>query len=171
MVEKNMNTPGIRVLLVDDEEDLIEFMAKRLAKVGLAVEAVNSGPKAIELADQQTFDVVVLDLKMPEMDGIEVLRNLHAAQPYLQAIMLTGHGSFDSALESGRHDAFRFLLKPHEMDELLHTIQEAHDNRRKLLMEAFMEELRELNSAVSSSRELIESTNRLRSKYEQTEES
>ena len=161
------NTPGIRVLLVDDEVDLTEFMAKRLSRKGLMVEAVNSGPEAIKLATGQTFDVAVLDLKMPEMDGIEVLRQLHEIQPYLQAIMLTGHGSLDSALESGRHDAFRFLVKPHEIEKLLETIGEAHDNRRDALREAFMEELMELNSTVSSPMELIETTNQLRAKYEQ----
>ena len=131
------------------------------------MEAVTSGPRAIELANRQNFDVAVLDLKMPEMDGIEVLRALHDVQPYLQAIMLTGHGSIDSALESGRHNAFRFLVKPHEMEKLVQTIQEAFDNRRKLLKEAFMEELIELNSAMGSPMELVESTNRLRAKYEQ----
>ena len=161
------NIPAIRVLLVDDESDLIEYMAKRLSKKGLTVKAVTSGPEAIELAKKNVYDVAVLDLKMPVMDGIEVLRNLHEIQPYLQAIMLTGHGSIDSALESGRHNAFRFLVKPHEMEKLFRTIQEAHDNRRKALKEAFMDELTELNSAVSSPMELVETTNRLRAKYEQ----
>lgn len=161
------NTPEIRVLLVDDEAELIEYMAKRLAKKGLTVEAVTSGREAIERAARHTFDVAVLDLKMPEMDGIEVLRSLHETQPFLQAIMLTGHGSIDSALESGRHNAFRFLVKPHEMEKLLRAIQEAFDNRRKMLKEAFMEELIELNSSVSSPLDLVENTNRLRAKYEQ----
>ena len=76
-------------------------------------------------------------------------------------------GSIDSAPESGRHNAFRFLVKPHEMEKLFRTIQEAHDNRRKALKEAFMDELTELNSAVSSPMELVETTNRLRAKYEQ----
>ena len=166
-MSQNKNTQRIRVLLVDDEADLIEYMAKRLSKKGLAVEAVTSGPEAIALAGKQIFDVAVLDLKMPEMDGIEVLRNLHEAQPFLQAIMLTGHGSIESALESGRHNAFRFLVKPHEIEKLLQVIQEAQENRRKALKEAFMEELTELNSAVSSPMELIKTTDRLRSKYEQ----
>lgn len=131
------------------------------------MEAVTSGPRAIELANRQNFDVAVLDLKMPEMDGIEVLRKLHEIQPFLQAILLTGHGSIDAALESGRHNAFRFLVKPHEMEKLLDTIKEAYEHRRSALKEAFMEELTELNSAVSSPRELVKTTERLRSKYEQ----
>ena len=163
---QNKDTP-IRVLLVDDEADLIEYMVKRLSKKGLAVEGVLSGPEAIELASRKTFDVAVIDLKMPEMDGIEVLQTLHQTQLFLQAIMLTGHGSIDSALESGRHNAFRFLVKPQEMDKLMQTIAEAHACRRKMLKEAFMEDLTELNSTMSSPMELVETTNRLRAKYEQ----
>ena len=166
-MKQNKRGSKIRVLLVDDEVELIEYMAKRLSKRDLAVEAVVSGPEAIELASKQSFDVVVLDLKMPEMDGIEVLRNLHQSQPFLQAIMLTGHGSLESALESGRYNAFRFLVKPVDTEKLLQTIQEACDHRRKMLKEAFMEELLELNSTVTSPMELVETTNRLRSKYEQ----
>ena len=161
------NTAEIRVLLVDDEAELIQYMAKRLSRKGLDVEAVTSGKEAIALAAEQRFDVAVLDLKMPEMDGIEVLQVLHEVQPFLQAVMLTGHGSIDSALESGRHNAFRFLVKPHEMEKLLQTILEAFDNRRRLLKEAFMEKLTELNSTMGSPMELVESTNRLCAKYEQ----
>ncbi|MDY6954628.1 MAG: response regulator, partial [Thermodesulfobacteriota bacterium] len=102
----------LRVLLVDDEETLVEYISKRLLKQGFTVKATFSGEQALDAAEQRHYDVAVVDLKMPGMDGVETQRRLREIQPFLQCIVLTGHGSIESALESGQEDAFQYLLKP-----------------------------------------------------------
>ena len=159
----------IRILLVDDEQELVDYLAKRLRKKGHEVVGVTSGKEAIEQVTTQIFDVAVLDLKMPEMDGIEVLKHLKEAQPYLQVVMLTGHGSMDSALESGRHDAFRFLVKPYEFEGLQETLDEANAQKKKDQRQAFQDELRELIAHTTEPHELMHETNRLRKYYEQNQ--
>lgn len=165
-----MDAPPTRVLLVDDEEDLTRFMAKRLRRKGIDVASCASGPAALRLSREQPFDVVVLDLKMPEMDGLEALRRLKAAHPNCQVIMLTGHGSFDTALESGRHDAFRFLTKPTPFEELLEVIREAAAEGRRRLRQAFDAEMDKLIAETSDPRDLLNETKRLREKYGQNRE-
>ena len=160
------NTP-IRILLVDDEEDLVTFLAHRLLKRGLTVTATTSGFEALDAIKDQAFDVVILDLKMPQMDGIEVLHRLKEKQPYLEAIMLTGHGSHESALEAGRLDAFRYLIKPYDFDELLALIKEAYSHKRTQLQAKYQEEIAEITTGGLSAREIVETSEELRRKYEQ----
>ena len=163
-----MSDPDIRILLVDDEHELVDYLGKRLRKRGHDVVGINSGKAALEQVKSRLFDVAVLDLKMPEMDGIELLTHLKEEQPFLQAIMLTGHGSMDSALESGRHDAFRFLVKPYEFGGLLKTIEEAYKDGLKQKKETFDADLQHAITTLSTApHELIRETARLRKKYEQ----
>jgi two-component system NtrC family response regulator len=157
----------IRIMLVDDEKDLVEFLAHRLVKRGFTVTATTSGADAINAAKKQIFDVVILDLKMPQMDGITVLQHLKAEQPYLEAIMLTGHGSTESALEAGRLDAYRYLIKPYDFDELVSLINEAHTHKFTQLQTKFQEEMTQVSSSGLSTRDIIEATEQLRKKYEQ----
>ena len=123
-----------RVLLVDDEVEFVQTVAKRLKRHKLSVQSVHSGDDALRhLADNPT-DVVVLDVKMPGMDGIEALRKIKARQPLVEVIMLTGHASVEAAIGGMELGAFDYLMKPVEFDELLYKIQDAH--RKKLLQEA-----------------------------------
>ena len=123
-----------RVLLVDDEVDFVRTVAKRLKRNKLSVQAVHSGEDALRhLADNPT-DVVVLDVKMPGMDGIEALREIKARLPLVEVIMLTGHASVEVAIGGMESGAFDYLMKPVEFDELLYKIQDAH--RKKSLQEA-----------------------------------
>ncbi len=157
----------VRILLVDDELEIVDYLAKRLKKKGHEVEGATSGMAALELLKDHAFDVAVLDLKMPEMDGIELLRRLKEEQPYLQVIMLTGHGSMDNALESGRNDALHFMVKPMEFDRLLEAIEEGFEQKRKEQGEAYQAELKELIAhSAAAPHELIHETERLRAKYE-----
>jgi len=123
-----------RVLLVDDEVDFVRTVAKRLTRNDLSVQAAHSGEDALRhLADNPT-DVVVLDVKMPGMDGIEALRRIKAQQPLVEVIMLTGHASVEAAIGGMELGAFDYLMKPVEFDELLYKIQDAH--KKKSLQEA-----------------------------------
>ena len=121
--------PNIKILLVDDEETLLEYLSKRLLKEGLTVKAAFSGEEAVKVAGGENFDVAVVDLKMPGIDGVETQKRLKEVQPFLQCIVLTGHGSVESALESGQQDAFQYLLKPIDYDTLLIAIKDAFQRK------------------------------------------
>lgn len=136
--------PNIRVLLIDDEETLLEYLSKRLLKKGFTVKVAVSGEEALGAAKEEQFDVAVVDLKMPGIDGVETQKRLREIQPFLQCIVLTGHGSIDSALESGQQDAFRYLLKPVDYDNLVVSINEAYDRKVVIQEEQFREKVEEI---------------------------
>jgi len=116
----------IRVLLVDDEQAYVNVLANRLHKRNIIATKAYSGEEAIQAVRNQDFDVVVLDLKMEDMDGIEVLKILRKMDPRLAVIMLTGHGSAAAAREGIESGAFDYLMKPCELEDLLEKIKEAH---------------------------------------------
>ena len=123
-----------RVLLVDDEVAFVQTVAKRLQRNKLSVQAVHSGDDALRHLADNPADVVVLDMKMPGMDGIEALCRIKARHPLVEVIMLTGHASVEAAIDGMERGAFDYLMKPVEFDELLYKIQDAH--RKKSLQEA-----------------------------------
>ena len=123
-----------RVLLVDDEVDFVRTLTRRLERNKLSVEAVHSGAAAVEHLAGNPSDVVVLDMKMPGMDGIETLREIKARQPLVEVIMLTGHASVEAAIDGMELGAFDYLMKPVDFEELLYKIQDAH--KKKKLQEA-----------------------------------
>jgi len=123
-----------RVLLVDDEKSFVDVLQKRLNARGLKVDTSNSGEDAISKAQSQTFDVIVLDLAMPGMDGVETLKRLRKNDPDLQIILLTGHGSIEKAVEATKLGAMDFLQKPAKLPELLELIREA-GARKAVLVE------------------------------------
>lgn len=157
--------PNIRILLVDDEETLLEYMSKRLLKKGFTVKAAFSGEEAVEVAEQEHFDVAIVDLKMPGIDGVETQKRLHKVQPFLQCIVLTGHGSIDSALESGQEDAFRYLLKPVDYDDLVSNIKEAYDKKVKFQDERFREQVEEIYRSGMGAKGIKKAINELRKVY------
>jgi DNA-binding NtrC family response regulator len=124
-------THVIRLLLVDDETRFLEAIAKRLRKRGFYVQTASNGPEALEIARKEKFDVALLDLKMPGMDGGEVLKALKEEHRYLEAIILTGHGSLESAVELTKLGAFGYLPKPYELEKLLETLKDAYQERLK----------------------------------------
>ena len=157
--------PNIRVLLVDDEETLLEYMSKRLLKKGFTVKAAFSGEEAVEVAENEHFDVAVVDLKMPGIDGVETQKRLHKVQPFLQCIVLTGHGSIDSALESGQQDAFSYLLKPIDYDKLVTGIKEAYEEKCELQNEKFQEQVEEIHRSGMGAKGIKKAINELRKNY------
>lgn len=116
---------GSRVLLVDDEVVFTKNMSKLLSFRGYPVTAVNSGDAAIRELEQNHFDVIVLDLKMPGMDGITTLKEILKLGLFTETLILTGHGSIDSALEAMKLGAYDYLTKPCEIDELVAKIEAA----------------------------------------------
>lgn len=120
---------AIRVLLVDDEERFTRTLSKRLAERGLDVRTASSGMESLTLAEDNVFDVVVLDVKMPGMNGVETLREIKKIQPLAEVILLTGHASVDSAIEGMRLGAFEYLMKPCEIEELMAKVEEAYAKR------------------------------------------
>ena len=121
---------SIRVMLVDDEVGYLHVLANRLRKRGLSVVKCKSGGNAIRTLRKQDFDVAVLDLKMEDMDGIEVLKIFRKMDPLLMVVMLTGHGSEKAAREGILSGAFDYLTKPCEIDDLVAKIREAFKARQ-----------------------------------------
>jgi len=108
----------IKVLLVDDEKDFIEMLSLRLEEVGEKITVAYSGQEALDALEKDDIDVVILDIKMPGMDGIEVLREIKKKFPLVEVIMLTGHGSTETAVEGMKLGAFDYLMKPADFDDL-----------------------------------------------------
>ncbi len=118
-------TERIRLLLVDDEAGFTAVLTKRLKRRGIEVSTAATGAQGIQALRQGRFDVAVLDLKMEDMDGIEVLKIFKLMDPGMPVIMLTGHGSEKSASEGLQQGAYDYLTKPYEFSELLEKIRQA----------------------------------------------
>ncbi len=112
----------IKLLLVDDEPGYVSVLAKRMAKRNIVALAATSGNEAIQTLRNVHFDCAVLDLKMEDMDGIEVLKIFKKMAPVMPVIMLTGHGSETAAREGIKFGAFDYLTKPCNLDDLIHVI-------------------------------------------------
>jgi DNA-binding NtrC family response regulator len=119
----------IKVLIVDDELKFLDSIAQRLEMRGLGVTKAGNGQDAVEFARTQKFDLALLDLKMPGMDGKEVLEILKKEHKFIEVIILTGHGSLESAVECTKLGAFGYLPKPYELDSLLEILRQAYEAR------------------------------------------
>jgi len=132
----------INLLLVDDEQSFVEIMEQRLRRRGFLVAYAFSGQDALNrLEADDSIEVVILDVKMPGMDGIETLRMIKKKRPLVKIIMLTGHATVDSAIEAMKLGAFDYLMKPCDLDELVFKVKEAANRKRNhetKIMEARM---------------------------------
>jgi DNA-binding NtrC family response regulator len=122
-----------QVLIVDDELDFLETIVKRLRARNIEVSGVESGYLALEALDSRNPDVIILDVKMPGMDGIETLKEIKKKKPLTEVIMLTGHASVESGIQGMQLGAFDYLMKPIALDELLEKVRQAYE--RKLTQE------------------------------------
>jgi len=127
--KKDLPAP-IKVLLVDDEKDYVNVLSNRMRKRNIEVVKAYSGVEGIQALRKHDFDVAVLDLKMEDMDGIEVLKIFKKMYPDMAVIMLTGHGSEEALMQSMSLNAFDYLGKPCELEELLEKIYKAVEQRR-----------------------------------------
>jgi DNA-binding NtrC family response regulator len=124
-----MRMDTIKVLLVDDEAEFSETLIKRMKKRNVDITGVRSGEEALQTLDQGPIDVVILDVRMPGMDGIETLRALKKRHPLIEVIMLTGHASVEVAVQGMEFGAFDYLMKPMQIDDLLYKIQDAYQQK------------------------------------------
>ena len=120
----------INLLLVDDESDFLTIMVKRMTHRGVNAHGCDRGEDALRFLDEHPVDVVVLDVKMPGIDGIEMLRRIKRAHPLVEVIMLTGHADMRAAIEGMELGAFDYLLKPALLDELYYKVVDAHKRRQ-----------------------------------------
>jgi len=120
---------GFKVLLVDDEADFLDTLVKRMKKREVSAFGASSGEEALHYLDQHEVDVVVLDVRMPGMDGIETLRQMKRKYPLMEVIMLTGHASMEAAIEGMEIGAFDYLMKPIDIDDLMYKIEDAYKKK------------------------------------------
>src|SRR4030067_2148641 len=117
-------------LMFDDEADFLETIVMRLKRRKIDAYGVDDWKKALEIVENERFDVVVLDFLMPGIDGIETLKLLKKRKPFIEVIILTGHGSVESGLQGMQFGAFDYIMKPADLDELLEKIQQASEKKR-----------------------------------------
>ncbi|MDB4264808.1 response regulator [bacterium] len=152
-----MENNKINLLIVDDEVQFLESISKSLEVRDFKVIAVDRGEKAIEAARKNPIDVALVDLKMPGINGEETLKALKAEHKWMEVVILTGHGTIDSAVECTKSGAFSFLQKPCNLDDLLEALKDAYKKKvmnRKKIEEKKMDELLKI-SISGSAREIL----------------
>ena len=117
------------ILVVDDEKDFVEMLSLRLQEAGEKVSTAYSGKECLETLEKTNIDVVILDIKMPGMDGMETLREIKKRFPIIEVIMLTGHGSTETAVEGMKSGAFDYLMKPADFDDLAAKLEGARKRK------------------------------------------
>jgi DNA-binding NtrC family response regulator len=133
-----------KVLLVDDEEEFLDILGERMKIRGMEVQTSSSALAALDLLDEESFDVIILDLMMPEMDGLEALKRIKKNRPQLQVILLTGHGSIEKGVEAMRLGAMDFVEKPADLETLSAKIEKARARKMILVERKVEEEIRRI---------------------------
>jgi DNA-binding NtrC family response regulator len=142
---------NIKLLIVDDEVKFLDSIAQRLEMRGFDVTKAINGTEAIEAAKNKQYDIALLDLKMPGMNGKEVLEILKRDHKYIEVIILTGHGSLESAVECTKLGAFGYLPKPYELEKLLETLKDAYQTRMQKKFEQDSERMEKLMKIATGS--------------------
>lgn len=143
---------NMALMLVDDEERFLQTTSKLLARKGLEALTATSGQEALDKLETEYVDVVILDVKMPGMDGLETLKQIKSRHPLVEVIMLTGHGTIDSAVEGMRTGAYDYLTKPCDLGELLSKSEAAYF-RRQVMEEKIRQA--QVRRAASSPRDFV----------------
>jgi DNA-binding NtrC family response regulator len=139
-------TKKIKLLIVDDEEDFLNSIAERLGMRDFDIMTASEGNLAIKLAKKGKFDVALLDMRMPGMDGMELLQILKKKHKFLEVIMLTGHAAIDSAVEATKLGAFAYLEKPYDFEKLLEVLKEAYEARLRKKFEHDKKRMEEIET-------------------------
>ena len=124
----------IRILVVDDEPMMSDSLRQHLTEEGYTVDVSSSGTQAIDLFDGGAYHLVICDLQLPDMDGLELLRHMKDARPATEVIVVTGYGSVQAAVEAIKSGAFYFVEKPFDFEELSPLVEKALE-RRELMAE------------------------------------
>jgi len=119
----------IDILIVDDEQDFVEMLTMRLTDEGHRVRAAYDGDEGLVALENASCDVVILDIRMPRMDGITALKEIKRLHPVVEVILLTGHGAVDTAVEGLKSGAFDYVQKPANFRELLEKLEAARDRK------------------------------------------
>jgi DNA-binding NtrC family response regulator len=119
-----------RILLVDDEKTMVKYLSKRLIKKGFEISTAYNGSDALAQVRAADFDVVLLDVLMPGMNGIDTLKEIKKIKPRTEVIMLTGHASVEAGIEGMKAGAFNYIMKPFDPSELMAEINLACEQRR-----------------------------------------
>ncbi len=145
-------TQKINLLFVDDETDFLDSMKKQLEVRDFRVIAVDRGEKALQAASEQDIDIALVDLKMPGLDGEATLKALKKDHKWMEIVILTGHGTIDSAVESMQSGAYAYLQKPCRLEELMEVLKEAYKKKiinKNKIAEKRLNEMLKLSQATS----------------------
>ncbi len=118
-----------KVLIIDDEKDFLDIMAERMGARGMEVSTTTSAEKALKMVLKESYDAVIMDFMMPEMNGIEALKAIKEKNPEMQIILLTGHATVEKTVEAMKAGATDFIEKPADLDALSEKIKKAHNQK------------------------------------------
>ncbi|MBI4301145.1 MAG: diguanylate cyclase [Chloroflexi bacterium] len=124
-----------RLIIVDDDDDMCETLTDIFLSQGYEVSSSRTGEEALTLCQERTFDVALVDIKLPDMEGTELLSALKVLHPHLEVVLMTGHASLESAVTAVRHDAFAYVTKPFEVHEVIITVDEAVERQQARVRE------------------------------------
>ncbi len=121
-----------RILLIEDDPGIADTLQRALAGEGHQVDLENRGDTGLERAEREAFDVVITDLKLPGISGLEIVRRMHAARPRLPIILITAFGTTDTAIEATKFGAFDYVLKPFDYAQMLDLVGKAAESSRRM---------------------------------------
>jgi DNA-binding NtrC family response regulator len=136
-----------KILLVDDENDFLEVMSERMGARGMEVTTADSAQEALLQVEKGGFDAIVLDLKMPGMDGLETLKKIKEKRPELQVILLSGHATLEKGIEAMKLGAMDFIEKPADINELTDKIRKAKAQKMVLVEKQMESKLKSIINA------------------------
>ncbi len=133
-----------KVLLVDDEKDFLDIMSERMQARGMTVKTADSADKALAMLENESFDAIVMDFKMPGMDGIQALKNIKNQKPELQIILLTGYATVEKTVEAMKIGATDLLEKPADLEALAARIKQAKAEKMLLVEKQTEEKIKDI---------------------------
>jgi DNA-binding NtrC family response regulator len=136
-----------KILLVDDEKEFLTVMSERMTARGMDVTTADSAQEALQQVESGTYDAIVLDLKMPGMDGIETLKAIKMRNPTLQVILLTGHATLEKGIEAMKLGAMDFVEKPADLNTLTEKIRTAQARKMVLVAQQTEQKLKSIINA------------------------
>jgi DNA-binding NtrC family response regulator len=133
-----------KVLLVDDEKEFLEIMSERMKARGMTVKTADSADQALAMLEKESFDAIVMDFKMPGMDGIQALKNIKSQKPELQIILLTGYATVEKTVEAMKIGATDLLEKPADLESLAAKIKQAKADKMLLVEKKTEEKIKDI---------------------------